>query len=270
MFLAHKHSIADGHYVPLSQFGNQKILTNIGGEYQLISNICPHQSSLISVKPGIGNRVCPYHNWSFDLAGQPITSGRTDHYCKNIVPLTTQTVYEWNNLLFTTPVDFKLDISLGNLELVEQRIDLVNANVETIMDLFLDVDHIPTVHNGVYDQIGITDTSVEWEYYDIGSVQTVRQGARWIAVYPETMLEWQQGCMFITVAIPKDHNTSLVHVFKYRNSNMTDKEWDLNEKVWETAWAQDIAQSELIVGVNTRNLEQPKQHYRDWINGSTL
>jgi phenylpropionate dioxygenase-like ring-hydroxylating dioxygenase large terminal subunit len=271
MFLAHKQSIADGHYIPLPQFNNEKILANLNGEYKLISNICPHQGSLISIKPGNGNRVCPYHNWSFNLAGDPVTSGRTEHYCKNTTPLVTKPVYEWNHLLFTKPVDFKLNIDLENLELVEQRIDLVKANAETIMDLFLDVDHIPAIHNGVYDQIGITDTSVEWEYYNIGSIQTVKQGAKWISIYPDTMIEWQQGTMFITVAVPKDYNNSLVHVFKYQNSNMSKEEWTLNEKVWETAWLQDMAQSKLIVGVNTHNLEQPKQHFKDWKkNGSIV
>lgn len=262
MFLSHKASISPNSYQVLEQFNKEKVLIN-SDNVCLVSNICPHQQSLISTKNGVGNRVCPYHNWSFTLEGYPITSGRTEQYCKNLQPLATDRVYEWNSLLFTTHVDFDITHKFDNMVLMESRIDVVKANYKNVVDLFLDVDHIQTVHSGVYDMIGITDTDVEWKYYKNGSTQHVKQGAVWMAVYPYTMIEWQQGSLFITVAVP-DGNNSNVHVFKYMDMDSSAM-WELNEDVWETAWAQDKKQAELIKGFALHNLEQSKLHYRDFL-----
>lgn len=262
MFLSHKASISPNSYQVLEQFNKEKVLINSDG-VRLVSNICPHQQSLISSKNGVGNRVCPYHNWSFTLEGYPLTSGRTEKYCKNSQPLDTDRVHEWNSLLFTTQVDFDITHKFDNMVLMENRIDVVKANYKNVMDLFLDVDHIQTVHSGIYDMIGITDTEVEWKYYKNGSTQHVRQGAVWMAVYPYTMIEWQQGSLFVTVAMP-DGNNSNVHVFKYMDKASSDT-WKLNEHVWETAWAQDKKQAELINGFALHNLEQSKLHYRDFL-----
>ena len=262
MFLSHKASISPKSYQVLDQFNKEKVLIN-SDDVCLVSNICPHQQSLISTKNGVGNRVCPYHNWSFTLEGYPITSGRTEQYCKNLQPLATDRVYEWNSLLFTTHVDFDITHKFDNMVLMESRIDVVKANYKNVVDLFLDVDHIQTVHSGVYDMIGITDTDVEWKYYKNGSTQHVKQGAVWMAVYPYTMIEWQQGSLFITVAVPNGNNSN-VHVFKYMDMDSSAM-WELNEDVWETAWAQDKKQAELIKGFALHNLEQSKLHYRDFL-----
>ena len=134
------------------------------------------------------------------------------------------------------------------------------------MDLFLDVDHIPTVHQGVYDQIGITDFSdIKWEYYTNGSTQFVydKQGlaAAWIAVYPYTMIEWQRGSLFVTVIEKQNTDQSNVHVFKYTDDS---DQWDLNNTVWETAWKQDREQAELINEVYQKYGNE--QDYRHGMN----
>lgn len=265
MFLAHKSSITPNSYQVLDQFFKEKVLVNSCGP-RLVSNICPHQQSLISTKSGTGNRVCPYHNWSFTLEGHPITSGRTEAYCKNSKPLESNEVYEWNSLLFTTPIHFDITNKFDNMVLMENRIDVVKADYKTIMDLFLDVDHIQTVHAGVYDMIGITNTDVKWNYYKNGSIQTVTQGAEWIALFPYTMIEWQQGSLFVTVALPAGASTK-VHVFKYMDANNSTI-WKLNEHVWETAWAQDKNQAELITKFPQHNLEPQKIHYREFLNSN--
>ena len=265
MFLAHKTSVKPDSYQVLDQYNKRKVLVN-SNEVSLVSNICPHQKSILSTKNGSGNRICPYHNWAFTSDGMPVTSGRTAHYCKNETPLTKEIVFEWNSLLFDEKVEFTIDKKFDNMTLVESRIDIVNADYRNIMDLFLDVDHIQSVHTGVYDLIGITNTDVHWDYYKNGSVQTVTQGAIWAAVYPYTMIEWQKGSLFITVALPSD-NQSKVHVFKYMDNNYI-SDWELNQHVWETAWAQDKAQAELIDEFTTDNLEPAKRHFREFLYGN--
>lgn len=263
MFLAHTTSLKENSYQVLDQYDKKKVLVNSSG-YKLVSNVCPHQLSLISTTNGHGNRVCPYHNWSFTIDGLPYTSGRTEYYCKNLKPLSVDQTYTWNSLLFDCPVTFNVQENFDNMVLMESRIDTVNSDFRNIMDIFLDVDHIQSIHAGVYDQIGITDTTVNWTYTKNGSLQEVSQGALWLAVYPYTMIEWQKGSLFITVAMPKDNNNSKVHVFKYMDKHYKDT-WELNEKVWETAWTQDKAQAEIITKFPHRNLEPQKQHYREFL-----
>jgi phenylpropionate dioxygenase-like ring-hydroxylating dioxygenase large terminal subunit len=264
MFLSHINSINPNSYKLLEQCNNKKVLVN-DGKIKIVSNICPHQQSLISTASGLGNRICPYHNWSFTISGIPIGSGRTGHYCKNENSLPTEEVYEWNSLLFDTPVNFNITEKFNNMILMETRIDSVNSDYRNVMDLFLDVDHISTVHKGVYDLIGITNTNVDWKYYVNGSVQAIEQGAIWMAVYPYTMIEWQQGSLFITVSTPNGPKSN-VHIFKYTDANNLNK-WKLNESVWEPAWAQDKAQSELITEFACTNLEPQKLHFREFLNG---
>lgn len=263
MFLLHKGSLEKNHYKPLAQYNNKKVLVH-SDEFKIVSNICPHQQSLISTDIGKGSRVCPYHSWSFDINGNPITSGRTEYYCKNENKLDTNPVYEWNHLLFDCPVNFDTDTSFENLILMEERIDFVDANFKIIMDIFLDVDHIQSVHSGVYDLIGIDNTDVDWKYYDNGSMQIVEQGALWIALYPYTTIEWQKGSLFVTVSEPIGENQSKVHVFKYLDKSHADR-WKLNEFVWETAWKQDIKQAESMANLSVTNLEYQKIHFREFL-----
>lgn len=265
MFLAHKSQLKDGNYIVLDQYNKQKVLINHKG-YKLVSNICTHQNSLISTENGEGMRVCPYHSWSFDLDGNPIGSGRTSYYCKNTEKLQSENVYEWNSLLFSKEIKFDISQDFSNLILMEQRVDIVKSDYKIIMDLFLDVDHIQGVHTGVYDQIGITDTNVSWNYTKEGSYQTVKQGAYWIAVYPNIMIEWQKGSLFITMAM-KNNEYSKVFVYKYMDKNHSDL-WDLNQKVWETAWMQDKSQAELITKFPESNIEPQKIHYRDFLKSN--
>ena len=269
MFIAHKNDIKEGHYKPLNYFDNKTTLVKTDQKVFLNSNVCPHQGSLLSKTPGQGNRVCPYHSWSFDILGNPVTSGRTSHYCKNEHALKETPVFEFNNLLFDRNISCKelhwLDLS--KMVLKEERVDFVKASPKVIMDVFLDVDHIQTVHPGVYDKIDLPDiTQVQWHYYDWGSLQLVAKGeeygAAWLAIYPGTMIEWQPGALFVTVA-KQCTDGSAVSIFKYSDDN---ESWPLNESVWETAWAQDKELSETLTGFAGQNLEESKIHFRNWLD----
>jgi phenylpropionate dioxygenase-like ring-hydroxylating dioxygenase large terminal subunit len=270
MFLAHKNDIENNQYKPLTQFNNKSVLVKTQ-DIKLISNVCPHQKSLLAISSGEGARVCPYHGWSFDIDGNPLGSGLAA--CKNLKPLETNQVYEWNNLLFSQPIDLPQAnfIDTSYLKLMETRIDQVKADPKNIMDLFLDVDHIELVHREVYDQIGMPDIrQVDWHFYPWGSLQLVPgpggYGAAWIAVYPGTMIEWQDGAMFITVIQPRSNN---VLVYKYRDTRSSDAKWQMNSNIWETAWAQDKAQAELITEFNQDNLEEAKMHFRTYLSSSS-
>jgi len=273
MFLGHINDFENNTYTPIEQLNNKWVLVKEDNQYSVVSNVCPHQKSLISKIAGSGIRVCPYHNWSFSIGGDPIKSGRTEYYCKNEQALEKMPVYEWNGLLTTVPLHCReLDfIDLKSMKLVEKRIDTVYAQPENVMDLFLDVDHIETVHAGVYDKIGLDRiNSVDWFYYSNGSLQLVPgpngYGAAWLAIYPGSMIEWQPGSLFITVAIKDAANKSKVVVYKYKDTNYSEESFLNNQAVWEQAWSQDKDQAEMLTEFTYRNLEASKIHFRSFLS----
>lgn len=266
MFLALKQDILPNTVVPLPQSDNKLSLVNNNGFY-LLGNVCPHQRAKIT-KCATEHLKCPYHGLEFDIQGQGID---------NEFKLQQHKCYENQTMVFSQLVAYHFPIDTSFMELKEQRVDQVNASVDIIMDLFLDIPHIPVAHKGVYDQIGITDIdSITWHTFANGSIQYVPTqdtehiidsdrsyniGACWMAVYPGTMIEWQPGAMFITVAT--DNNS--VHVFKYHDTRYNHDSYKFNEQIWETAWAQDRELAENIVELSYDNLDGLKTHHRNWI-----
>jgi hypothetical protein len=193
----------------------------------------------------------------------------------NELVLQKQSCHGDSTMLFDQPVVYNFPIPTEHFELVEHRRDIVDASIETIMDVFLDIVHIPVAHAGVYGRIGITDISrLVYEIFDGGSVQFVppqsnshmiaqdqdlNLGACWMALYPGTMIEWQPGALFVTVATDNG-----VQVYKYRDIRYPTSSWHINEDVWELAWSQDRALSENIVEIGHNNLDQLKQHHRSY------
>jgi len=274
MFLSHTHDVKSGFSQPLLQFNNKKFITNQEGEYKIANNICPHQGSLIV--SGVADKIkCRYHGWEWDINGNPISQGHTGVCNKSKVAMSP--CFESNGLLFSTDIKLDVAVPFNDFTLIESRVDNVDANYKTIMNVFLDVDHIPVVHKDVYTDLGIGDEpDVIWDYYDWGSMQSVIPNnptgiyaAIWIAVYPFTMIEWQQNALFITVCLPKNNSTQIA-VFKYMQTDTSESDWKENAAMWETAWAQDKEQAELIVGRSPiNNLEEQKIHFLNWTENAT-
>jgi phenylpropionate dioxygenase-like ring-hydroxylating dioxygenase large terminal subunit len=282
MFLAHKSDVPHNLIKPLIQFDKKKSLLNSNG-FKVVNNICPHQGSLILTE--LSNKFkCSYHSWSWNSNGEPVDSGTTQ-VCNNF-KLSMKPAIETNSLIFTEKIDLNeiSGIDLDFMVLQETRVDAVKTTYKNIIDVFLDVDHIPVVHENVYDDLGI-GTDVLWKYYNWGSIQFVEKSteysqefkdtlkdmpeqvlaAFWITVYPYTTIEWQPGAMFVNVCVPRDTGTD-VCVFKYRDTRYNDKNWEINSGIWETAWAQDKTQSENIVArsMHYPHLETSKIHFREW------
>jgi phenylpropionate dioxygenase-like ring-hydroxylating dioxygenase large terminal subunit len=269
MFLGHTNDLADGQLKSLEFLDNKKFLLNQNGEFKLGNNICPHQNSRII--SGTKDEIkCQYHGWSWSKTGAPTSSG-SSAMC-NEVKLYMKSVYEYNGLLFEANIDLSMldALNFKNLELTEFRVDTVNADPRMVMDIFLDVDHIPVVHNGVYDLLGIEgEAKVDWEYRDWGNAQKVSNEAGeliavWIAVYPYTMIEWQNGALFISRCF--DNNK--IAIWKYKDSADSVENYKINSDMWETAFAQDKAQAEQMVRFPSANLEEAKQNYRQWLSNN--
>jgi phenylpropionate dioxygenase-like ring-hydroxylating dioxygenase large terminal subunit len=289
MFLSHVSDLKNNSWRVYPQLPNWT-LTKQGAEHSLVSNVCLHQGSRLRGEFGQGDRTCPFHGWKYSIDGQPLASGNTAA-CVNAGPLSKQSVTVNNNFIFNDQVVLpKIDfINTDHLELVENRIDVVHTHWQHIINLFLDVDHIPVVHPGVYQEISAPNVNdLEWYYSDNSSVQLVprievnnefnstllpedragKYSAAWTTVYPYSMLEWQPGAWFITVCIPVDAHTTKVNVYKYRDCRYSDKNWEINERVWELAWKQDREQAEQLTTLNIPrgNLEAQKLHFLDWLD----
>jgi len=268
MFLALKQDILLNTIVPLPQFNDNLSLVN-HNELYLMGNVCPHQRARLT-KCAIKELQCPYHGLKFNIQGQGIENGFLLQRTK---------CYENQTMVFDRPVKHLFPVDTSFMVLKERRIDKVLASVDIITDVFLDITHIPVAHPGVYDQISISDIdAISWETFDNGSIQYVPAqdnthmidsdksyniGACWLAVYPGTMIEWQPGAMFVTVAL--DNTTgSDVHIFKYKDSRYSNDSYIFNEQIWETAWAQDKDLAENIVELPMQNLDPLKEHHRTW------
>jgi phenylpropionate dioxygenase-like ring-hydroxylating dioxygenase large terminal subunit len=291
IFLGHTSDVMADYKKPLLQYNKTKSLVNNGGNFQLVNNICPHQGSLI-ISETSTELKCQYHAWSWNSDGTPSGQGTTK-ICNNS-RLKTQDVHIASNIMFADKIELPIldNFDFSKLELVEERTEIVKSNYQNIIDVFLDVDHIPVVHNTVYTMIGLVgDTEVEWEYYDWGNIQLVKKnfdysdefketllgieeeklGALWITVYPNLMIEWQPGAFFVTSLTTFNDTTSVV-ILKYRDKRYGDDNWKLNSDLWETAWMQDKTQAEAIVNrLNSgSNLEESKKHFREWVKNNSV
>ena len=288
MFLGHITDIKNNQWRVYPQLKNW-VLTNNEHKLSLVSNVCKHQGSRLRGDAGTGNRTCPYHGWSYTIDGSPAGSGNTK--CPNASALDTKEICISNDFVFTELVDLsELNfINTQNLTLVENRVDTVRSHWKHIIDLFLDVDHIPMVHPGVYQEISAPNVSdIKWHYKDNASIQLVPRlevdnafnatlleedkvspySAAWTTVFPYTMLEWQPGAWFITVCVPQNDNLTQVNVYKYRDNRYSLQNWEINSRVWETAWSQDCAQAEQLttLEIPKSNLEEQKLHFRNWLD----
>lgn len=269
MFLALTQDIPFDHVIPLPQYRNRVSIVNTGS-FALISNICPHQNSRLV--QGISQEIiCPYHGLKFDCAGAGIN---------NTMSLETWPVYQNQTILFDQHVTCTFPVDTQHMVLIEHRQDSVSASPDVVMDVFLDRDHIPVAHAGVYDQIGIRDIdNISFVTFENGSIQFAPSqeknhcvsddleydfGACWMAVYPGTMIEWQPGALFVTVAHSVSETSSQVQVYKYQDTRYSQQMWQLNQQVWECAWAQDRELAELIDSPAVDNLCELKQHYKIW------
>ena len=153
------------------------------------------------------------------------------------------------------------------------------------------MDHLPVVHPKIYDQLSVQE--VEWEILENSSVQYApnnkeklnnefgqtmlqedkdrKHGAAWFCVYPYTMLEYFPGAWFNTVCNPISDTETDVTVYKYRDTRYSEKNWELNCHIWETAWGQDKVQSESVVPhFQSKFLEKQKTHYINWLKNNGL
>jgi choline monooxygenase len=137
------------------------------GELQAFGNVCLHRAATLLRESGnCGHRiVCPYHGWTYDLAGRVRGIPQRDAFCTPLNPeklaLPRVRVGSWNRFVFVNLSDDAEDL-LNWLETVPALLapyDLEGLepgpgtqttypfNWKTVMDNNLDGYHIPMAHH---------------------------------------------------------------------------------------------------------------------------
>lgn len=147
------------------------IVRDLGGTIRAFYNTCRHRGGPL-VKDNAGQSrgfVCGYHGWSYTLEGE-LTAVRDkrdfvdfDFSCRSLIAVRCEMLGSW--IFINEDEDAKpLIESLGpvagelaqfqpeNLMLVDSRGYDVACNVKVLLDAFLEVYHLKSIHQGTVDR----------------------------------------------------------------------------------------------------------------------
>jgi phenylpropionate dioxygenase-like ring-hydroxylating dioxygenase large terminal subunit len=147
------------------------VVRNLQGELRAFYNTCRHRGGpLVTEETGQGRGfVCGYHGWSYTLDGQ-LKSVRDkrdfvdlDFACRSLLPVRCETLGGWifinedpeaSALLESLgPLENELrQFELDNLMLVHSRGYDVPCNVKLLLDVFLEVYHLKSIHQDTADR----------------------------------------------------------------------------------------------------------------------
>jgi choline monooxygenase len=197
-------------------------------------NVCRHHAAAVMTAPcGRVDRLrCPYHGWTYDLAGAlrgvPEFDGVRDfdRAATGLVPVATSV---WEGLVFVhldpdppplaaqlgPVVDQIAALSLGELAFCERREYTLACNWKVFVDNYLDGGyHVPHLHPTLNSVLAYTDYAIETferscvqssPIEDGGDAATaaVRTGrALYYWIYPNLMLNWYPGHLDTNLVLP--------------------------------------------------------------------
>nr|WP_047169581.1 aromatic ring-hydroxylating dioxygenase subunit alpha [Sphingomonas sp. Y57] len=147
------------------------VVRDLQGDVRAFFNTCQHRGApLVTGEEGEARGfVCGYHGWSYTLDGK-LTAVRDkrdfvdlDFACRSLVPVRCETL---GSLIFINedveaqplvehigPMAKELDqFQLDRLRLVDSRSYEVGCNVKVLLDAFLEVYHIKSIHQHTVDR----------------------------------------------------------------------------------------------------------------------
>ena len=173
LYAGHKDQIAKpGSWFVTRNTGSAIIvLHDLEGEIRAFYNTCQHRGApLVTEDSGEGRGfVCGYHGWSYSLDGRlrAVRDKRDfvdlDFSCRSLVPVRCERL---GNLIFVNedmeamplidhigPMADELDqYGLDKLRLVDKRSYDVECNAKILIDAFLEVYHIKSIHKDTVDR----------------------------------------------------------------------------------------------------------------------
>ena len=226
---------APGEFVTAEVAGEPVVVVRgADGVLRGFFNVCRHHAAAVMTAPcGKVDRLrCPYHGWTYDLAGRlrgvPEFDGVRDfdRAATGLVPLA---VAIWEGLVFVhldpdpLPLPDYLGelvaqvapLGLGGLAFCERREYTLACNWKVFVDNYLDGGyHVPHLHPSLNSILTYTDYTIE--NFERSCLQSspiesggdpttaaVRQGrARYYWIYPNLMLNWYAGHLDTNLVVP--------------------------------------------------------------------
>jgi len=263
-----------GEYVTAEVAGEPVVVVRgADGVLRGFFNVCRHHAAAVMTAPcGKVDRLrCPYHGWTYDLAGQlrgvPEFEGVAgfDRQATGLVPLGVAT---WENFVFVhldpdpVPLDRFLGelvgqlapLGLGGLAFYERREYTLACNWKVFVDNYLDGGyHVPHLHKSLSSVLTYADYTIEnFERFCLQSspiedrgaadptTSAVRKGrALYYWIYPNLMLNWYEGHLDTNLVLPLGVDRTKV-VFEFFFEDVGEARREANR--------QSIAVSELIQG----------------------
>ena len=218
-------------------------------------NVCRHHAAAIltQAEGTAENLRCPYHGWTYDLAGNLILApefGGVANFDRAAYGLAPMQLGVWTNWVFAKPhaADPSLEDFLGkdllerferlNLEQLrwfERRSYFLNCNWKVFVDNYLDGGyHVPHIHGGLNSVLDYSNYTIETgERFclqsssiapDKGEPKTaaVRTGKRayYYWIYPNFMINIYDGVMDTNLVIPRGVDKTEV-MFDYYFSDVS-------------------------------------------------
>jgi len=185
-----------GDFYTLPQENAGRALIHGKNGIELVSNVCRHRQALIlqgkgsiasNAAGGLGNLVCPLHNWTYDTSGQAVGKPMgqliaAPHFaCDPALHLHNYKLQEWNGLLFedngrNVAADMaqlgpKADLDFSGYKLDHVEMHECNYNWKTFIEVYLEDYHVGPFHPGLGNFV--TTGDLQWEFKPDYSVQTV-------------------------------------------------------------------------------------------------
>ena len=218
------------------------ILRREDGIWQM-SNVCRHRQAIMLQGAGKMKRiVCPVHRWVYGTDGELVGAPRFKE--KPCLSLDRQPLQSWNGLLFAGPRSPAADLAaLGTdaFDFSGYKLDRVvahecNYNWKTFIEVYLEDYHVAPFHPGLGNFVTCDDLT--WQFAERFSVQRVgltrfersgspvyerwqkavrdahpeglpEQGAVWLTLFPNVMVEWYPKTLVVSSLIPQSPERTL-------------------------------------------------------------
>jgi choline monooxygenase len=309
-----------GDFHVLTQERNGRMLVRNGNKVELLSNVCRHRQAIIQQGRGNApNIVCPLHRWTYDLSGNLLGAPYfTDNPCLN---LANHELSEWRGLLFES--GFDINKALAGLDVPEfdftgyafDRVEVHECayNWKSFIEVYLEDYHVGPFHPGLGQFVTCDD--LRWQFGQNFSVQTVginnalerpgtpkykfwhdqvlkfsggktpKQGAIWLTLYPNIMIEWYPHVLVVSTLIPRGprHTTNIIEFYYPEEIVLFEREFvDAEQAAYKETCAEDdeialrmdagrealLMRGECDAGPYQSPMEDGMQHFHEWIRES--
>jgi glycine betaine catabolism A len=211
------------------RIGTQSLVVTKGEDHQLraFHNTCRHRGSVLCTEES-GNFarrriVCPYHSWTYDLAGQLVATPRrmeTPDFRQDDFPLYRVGVATWGGFVFVnlagSPTFHAGDLEaqlkpygLENLRIGKRIVAHVRANWKLVAENFSECFHCPPVHPELCRVVpayrdagawGLRGAETKPEYAQAAQTLTLDGTARLPAI--RTLGDEQRKALYVPAMLP--------------------------------------------------------------------